>query len=167
MLRWLAFFLISHPSIPLPAHLSPELHAAIRAEAEALEILDPREDFCLETIRDRFEWLQDAPRIADCERWPPAESIKVSMDANRAYRLYLDNARPITLGRSEWFDATLIETQSAWHVYELVGDAQCSHSLVSCRRAALLQLRDALGAEHYAAGLLPPPVPFWRFHTID
>lgn len=174
----LAATLLTTPPDTSEAMPSPEdwpvLQEALQTLAIEWELLDPREtryvlarleDFeeNLNLLRRRYQELQDAPRLADGQRFPDRGTVNDLLAFNRAYRRYLDARQPLDQDRCENLRVALKETDYLYQVWDAVRDARCEYYYVTVRRQALKRLRDMLGQESYAGGQLPPYVPLWRF----
>jgi hypothetical protein len=161
---------------------TPKLHAAVAPKLRVLavqwEILDPRElrymltrpeDFYadLQLLYRRYENLADAPRLDDCLRFPDRATVNDLLAFNRAYRRHIDVRKPLELSRWWEYHSLLQETEQLYRIWDAVRDARCEYYYVTIRREALKQLRELVGPEVYYSGQLPPPVPVWRFETIE
>lgn len=152
----------------------PAVRAALHATAVKWEIMDPREERYLLAARDDFEAdlnllrkrhadLGDAPRLADCHRLPDRRTVNELIRFNRAFRKHLEQREVWEADRADLFQEALRETDRFYHQWDAVRDAQCDFYYVTVRRAALKKLRDAIGADAFAAGAMPSYVPEWRF----
>ena len=178
----LAVALLTAPpdKVELPA--SAEEFATVRPTLQTLaiswEVLDQREvryvltrpeDFGadLKLLRRRHQELIDAPPLCDCIRFPDRGLINELLSFNRAYRQHLDSRQALDL--TCWWELheALQEADRLYQIWDTVRDARCDYYYVTVRRQALKKLREAIGAESYYAGCLPPHVPIWRFARID
>ena len=85
---------------------------------------------------------------------------------NRAYHHTLAVQKE-ALGSRDGVDDALAEADQLYRVWDAVRDAKSEFYYVSVRREALARLRQAIGPEDYARGVLPPHVPVWRFPQRD
>ncbi|WP_148087594.1 hypothetical protein [Gemmata obscuriglobus] len=147
---------------------------AIHQTAIKWEIMDPREeryllgtrdDFLsdLDLLRKRYADLADAPPLADCHRLPDRRTVNELIRFNRSFRKGLEEREVWEADRSDLFQQAMKETDRAYQQWDAVRDAQCDFYYVTVRRAALKKLRDSIGAEAFAAGVMPSYVPEWRF----
>ncbi len=152
------------------------VRAAIHKTAIAWEIMDPREERYLMAARDdfepdlnllrkRFAELADAPKLADCRRLPDRHTVNELIKFNRAFRKHLEEREVWEADRADLFHQAMQETDRFYRQWDAIRDAQCDFYYVTVRRAALKKLRDALGADAFAAGAMPSYVPEWRFAT--
>lgn len=160
---------------PVPAAERWEpVRAAIHKTAVAWEIMDPREerylmagrdDFepDLNLLRQRFADLADAPKLTDCRRLPNRHTVNELIKFNRAFRKHLEERERWEPDRADLFSQALEETDRFYRQWDAIRDAQCDFYYVTVRRTALKKLRDAIGADAFAAGALPSYVPEWRF----
>jgi hypothetical protein len=161
---------------------TPALHSLVAPKLQALavhwEILDPRElryiltrpedlSADLQLLLRRYQNLADAPSLDDCLRFPDRAAVNDLLAFNRAYRQHLDVRKPLELSRWWEFHSVLQETEQLYRIWDAVRDARCEYYYVTIRREALKQLREMVGPEVYYSGQLPPPVPVWRFETIE
>jgi hypothetical protein len=154
------------------------LQPALRTTGVYWELLDTREvryilarpddflsDFAL--LRRRYQDLADAPALYDGLRFPDSETASRLLAFNRSYRQYLTNRQPVEILRWGDLRAAAQETDQLYHIWDTVRDARCEYYYVTVRRQALKKLRDLLGPEAYYSGRLPPPVPLWRYQSVD
>lgn len=150
------------------------LRGAIYQTAVMWEIMDPREErYLLATrtdfetdlnlLRNRYTELADAPKLADCHRLPDRHTVNDLIRFNRAFRKHLEQREIWEADRADLFQEAMRETDRFYHQWDAVRDAQCDFYYVTVRRTALKKLRDAIGADAFAAGAMPPYVPEWRF----
>lgn len=162
------------PEPPMNAADWPAVQEALQSLAVEWEILDPREvryvlaradDFenDLNLLRRRYQDLLEAPKLADCQRFPDRGAVTEMLTFNRAYRRYLDARQTMEPDRCSCVRTALKETDCLYQVWDSVRDARCEYYYVTVRRQALKRLKSQLGADAYAAGELPPHVPLWRF----
>jgi len=155
----------------------PALREALQKTAIDLEILDSREGAYLfakraefsddvNILRRRYVDYRDAPRVADSQRLPERAAVGELLQFNRGYRKHLVEKQSLERDRCEQYDAALIETDRLYKVWDAVRDAKCDFYYVTVRRAALRKLKQSIGDEPYAMGLLPPNVPTWRFAEL-
>ena len=161
-------------------HLS-SVRPAVRDLALAWEIMDQREvryvltrseDFTsdLKLLQRRYQDLGDAPPLYDCMRFPDRSLVNDMLAFNRAYQTYLEHQEQYYVADSvmAWeIHQTRIENQKLYEVWDLARDTRCDYYYVTVRRAALNKLKQLLGDQAYASGILPPHVPVWRFRRID
>jgi hypothetical protein len=171
-------------SIPPDPKEKPDVTglATVRPTVQALalnwELLDPQEcrytlsraeDFAgdLKLLRRRHQDLADAPPLGDSLRFPPRALVNELLSFNRAYKQHLDSRQSLEV--TSWWELheTLQEVDRLYVIWDLVRDARCDIYYVSVRRQALRKLREAIGADAYYSGNLPPHVPIWRFARID
>jgi hypothetical protein len=161
--------------VPLPEFTS--LGPTVQALALSWEVLDPREtsyvlarplhfDTDLRLVRQRSHDLADAPPLADAQRFPPRDTICEMLSFNRDYHRNLSLRRQAQGGR-DGLDEALDEADQLYRVWDAVRDARSEFYYVCVRREALAKLRQVLGPDAYARGVLPPHVPLWRFERRD
>jgi hypothetical protein len=178
----MAAALLTAPEESAALKQPPPLYDALRPALQELairwEIMDPREkryvlarpeDFQadLKLLCRRYRRLLDAPRLADCYRFPDRATINDLLAFNRTYRQFLTARQPVDLVHAEELREALNETDQLYQVWDAVRDARCNYYYVTVRRQALQQLRTLIGERAYYAGILPPHVPLWRFPEID
>jgi hypothetical protein len=150
---------------------SDQIRDAVLELAVAAEILESREasmayradgfTYELAKIRDRWQNLWNAPPAADALRFPPRARVEELLELNERYRRYLE-----TLPWTSEVREALVETDRLHNLWDLVRDARCGYTYVTCRRFALKRLREQLGEEAYYGGDLPPVVPLHRFQML-
>jgi hypothetical protein len=176
-----AFALLASPpgSLDLPraselyAHLAP----ALRSVAFRLELLDPREHHVLaapdelgedlKALQERFQELQAAPPLSECQRFPDRDLVGDLLAFNRQYREELSQRLAVDRVHAQELRAALEETDHLRRVWETVLEARCECYYVVVRRRALQRLRELVGAHAYYSGQLPPHVPLWRLPVAD
>jgi hypothetical protein len=142
------------------------------------ELLDPREvrymlsrseDFKndLHMLQGRYQELLHAPLLSDSIRFPERNAVNDLLSFNRAYRQEMVARQPFDVVHGDAMREAVLETDQLYRVYDAVRDARCEYYYVHFRRQALAQLRDMIGVEAFYSGKLPPPVPTWRFRSID
>jgi hypothetical protein len=162
------------PEAPISAEDWPAVQEALQSLAVEWEILDPREvryvlaraeDFenDLNLLRKRYQDLRDAPKLAECQRFPDRGTVNELLTFNRAYRRFLDARQTMEHDRCWCVRLALKETDCLYQVWDSVRDARCEYYYITVRRQALKRLQTMLGPDGYAAGELPPHVPLWRF----
>jgi hypothetical protein len=162
------------PTLPANAALRP----ALQQIAYQLEILDPREgryvlardeDFeaDIKLLRRRYQNLKDAPRLAECQRFPERRHVNDLLTFNRTYREFLTNRQRVDLVHADELRLALDEADHLYQVWDAVRDARCNYYYITVRRQALKQLRDLIGAQAFYGGDLPSHVPVWRFPEVD
>lgn len=182
----IAFAALTAP-VDSPADPPSCFSESLRAVGVCLEIMDPREvryffmdrscfqsderhlemQRCdLQTMRERWAELRDAPPLCDESRFPGREFCRQMMDWNRAYLGWLNRHKQL-YPREEWIDEALSECETLWHVWSLAEDLHFDSYYVQVRRRALMGIRDMVGPQMYYGGFLPPPVPVWRMWRAD
>lgn len=177
----LAAALLTAP-VGTPEQTPPEerwtaIRDAVHQTAVTWEIMDPREtryvmatrdDFepDLNLLRKRFAELADAPKLSECQRLPDRRTVNELIKFNRAFRKHLEERQVWETDRNDLFHVAIQETDRLYRQWDAIRDAQCDFYYVTVRRAALKKLRDALGAEAFTAGHMPPYVPEWRFASV-
>lgn len=148
----------------------------LQSAALSLEVIDHRErgflfadESCRETdlgiVRRRYTEIGHAPFVIDADRFPCRRLYTMSITSNRAYRSWLSDR--LCIDRGEWVHEAILDTDALYSVWDAVRDAKSDRYFVATRRAALLRLRELIGAHAYYMGLLPPPVPVWWYRRID
>lgn len=165
------------PAVCPPPEQFLVVRDAIHRTAVDWEILDEREtryvltrseDFCadLNMLRRRRQELDDAPKVSDGFRFPDRNTVNELVRFNRAYRRNIDERRQLEVDRADSFRTAIAETDRLYQIWDAVRDARCDFYYVTVRRQALKKLRDLIGEEDYDQAILPPNVPFWRFHEM-
>jgi hypothetical protein len=171
--------LLAPPDNGEPASLREYTGLASTVQALALgwEVLDPREKGCVLARREHFDAdvqlvrrrcrdLADAPPLADAERFPCREMVCEMLSFNRDYHRTLSLRKQAQGGR-DGVDEALSEADELYRIWDTIRDARSAFYYVSVRREALARLRQLIGPDDYARGVLPPHVPLWRFDRRD
>lgn len=66
-----------------------------------------------------------------------------------------------------FFGEALEESKKIHSIYDMLDDAFTEELTLFRRRKALHLMREYLGEEHFYKGMLPPPVPIWKFELFD
>lgn len=154
----------------------PCSYAALQTVAECMELFDPRERLYVfrwhfdlvpdvKLVRQRYEWLADAPPACDALRFPERSVIQDCLQANRQQRAAWIDRQEWT--REDWLQPAIDCCDWCYRVYDYARDARCDFYYVHVRRAALKSLREAIGPELYYAGCLPPYLPAHYLLRVD
>jgi hypothetical protein len=109
----------------------------------------------------------EPPPLADLERFPPAEVVRLQLEFNRAVQEYLELRLAVAPHHGEALSAALGDTRRLHAAWDLLGDAQNTAFDEDYRRSCLDKLRDRLDFPAYSHGAMPPAVPYWLFPEID
>jgi hypothetical protein len=171
---FLAAALLSAPADapePIPCEAAwPAVRDAVHAVALDWQIMDPREtryvfanrtDFVadLNLLRKRAADLADAPRLEACKGLPERRAANELVRQNREYRCAVEARRPWEPDRADLLHDAVCDADRLYRPWDALRDAQCDFYYVTVRRAALKKLRDAIGADAFAAGRMPLAVP--------
>jgi hypothetical protein len=160
------------------AQLHQHLAPSVRALALQLELLDPREvnhlladprQFVseLKVLQGRYQELKTAPALAEVTRLPSRDVAADLLAFNRSYRDGLTSRLEVDMVHAEELRTALSETDQLHRIWDMVRDARCEYYYVTYRRQALMQLREAVGAQAFYSGQLPPHVPLWRIPIVN
>ncbi len=170
----LTALLILSPIVPaMPHHVPVAMWQSLRRIAFCTEIVGPHERWIddyrseLNYVRRHTRELVDAPPLGDASSLPPLAISREARCFNLNYQHNLELRRNLALHRQEELDEALQEAKHLATIWALVDTATCSSQSWVCRRAALLRLREMLGAEAYYAGAIPPCAPLWRFEMME
>ncbi len=178
----LSVALLTAPGDPNEAAGAFDHFSSVRPTLQAVavywEVLDTREvkyvlnrqdDFAcdLKLLRKRWDDLATAPPLNDCMRFPDRSLISDLLAFNRSYRQQLEHRLALELVYGWELREVMSEVDRLYQIWDTARDARCEYYYISVRRAALKKLRDAVGAEAYYSGRLPPHVPVWHFARID
>ena len=163
------------PDAPIPSIEPgdwPAVQAAVWGLAVEWELLDAREERLqqlehfsadLTVLRQRYADLKGAPMLRDSNRFPERGAIGDVLSFNRTYRRNLEQRRAVDRDRADSIHDAACEADALYRVWDSVREARCEIYYVPVRRLALARLRESIGEGNFQAGLLPPPVPLWRF----
>lgn len=187
---FLALLLIMVPELLPPEQPTRGQCQDLQQAAYVLELAEPRENWCfyccntrdflesseglrigymaeLEILRSRWQRLKYAPSLTDHCRWEMAYAVSKEMREFGHQRcLYLTGQRDGGLCPRS-LEAELEETRElvkVWEEVQVIGNSQYG---VVARRESLKRLRHMIGDDDYCAGILPPPIPIWRYRWID
>jgi hypothetical protein len=118
-------------------------------------------------VRKRYQELKGAPPEGDCLRWPERGFITGLIAQNREYRLFLEYRLKLEKVDAHALHEAVVETDALYQALDAMRDARTGFYYVSVRRQALQKLRELIGPAAYYAGVIPSPVPVWRFSRID
>ena len=144
------------------------IRAELLDEREVTTTFVKREDFAVDLgmIRQRYHDLCYAPMSGDALRFVHERDVIVDLlSFNRAYVRYLTTAMELYPERLS-MRAAKSEAEELYKVWDYLRDAKTTFYYVHIRRKALKQLREAIGAESYELGRMPPHVPEWRFTEV-
>ena len=90
------------------------------------------------------------------------------LDFNNKYQLHcILKMKYVNDEEFKWWSSCYEETKELYKIHDLLDD--CFHDGFNLlkKRKSLFQLRKKIGEQDFYAGLLPPPVPIWRFELFD
>ncbi len=93
---------------------------------------------------------------------------KSILDFNQAFQVYCKIK--IDYGTEEqvnYYANVLRETKELYRIHDLLDDAFHEDFCLFRKRKSLYTLRAILGEKDFYAGILPAPVPIWRFELFD
>ncbi len=108
----------------------------------------------------------DLPPLSDLQRFPPREVARANRQFAVTAREYLRARWAVETWRQPDLLLQLDEFQAHLAAWNALEDAWLEHYDETTRRAKLAFLRHLIGDERYAAGAMPPPVPWWRFADV-
>ena len=170
------YALICDPTTTIPTDVDEEFLELTRKVAEKLEIYDRKEEYYtlfrltfqfkmdIETIRERYQIIKDAPFISDSYRFPNYNSITFYLTFNRDY--YKEIAKTLTFPWENWKEVTLEETLRLYDIWFQIRECVNERRTIFFRRKALKETKELLGENNYYHGIFPPPVPIWRFKEL-
>ena len=93
---------------------------------------------------------------------------KPTLNFNQSFQLYCTMKMAYgTETQINYYANALRETKELYRIYDLVDDAFHENFCLFRKRKSLYTLRAILGEKDFYAGILPPPVPIWRFELFD
>lgn len=171
-----ALALLASPAEPSPSVIQYARHE-LRLIAVATENIDAREvpqmfrvpaemTTDLRLIKKRIHDLNDAPFLVDALRFNIDRDICGECLAfNRAYRIHLQRMIELYPQDERWQIAQR-EADQLYRIWDWLRDAKCEFYYCHVRRAALRDLRNAIGDVAFNAGVMPMHVPSWRFVEV-
>lgn len=165
-----ALLLTSPPAEPigdvLPAPVPDAWLEALRPSLIALavdaEIIDAREvgqQHELSGLQAAWQTMLHAPRVGECERFPPRPVLDAMLSANRARRNYLAGRLAIDLFHDAEIREEIGQLDCLHSAIEALRDAASPTYYVQVRRSSLASFRDRIGAAAWARGELPAAIP--------
>jgi hypothetical protein len=162
------------PASTALARLAAPLRTALVQAAIAAEVLDAREPdrFAgeekgpaaeLRELQMRYQSLQRAARIYECQLFPSKRVVDERLATNRDYLASLTLRLAVDAIHAEELRRAIAETEELYRIWSLLRDAQDECYYVIVRRRALMELRDLIGVEAYCRSQMPPHVPIWHF----
>jgi hypothetical protein len=138
----------------------------------AAEIMDVREcrymfakadDFGvdLESMRQRWRDLYDAPRLDECYLFPERQISGVMIELNRDNKRYVQSVRDL-YPHVNTLAELLVDIEDRYRIWDAARDCRTEFYYVHIRRAALKKLRILLGRDDFDRGVLPFAIPTWR-----
>lgn len=116
----------------------------------------------------KFRALESYPPVTDVHLLPPL-SLKEVEDAqawNDKHVLWLESNKSVCMASElHYYDECLRQTRQLKEVYNCLFWLVKPDTSVYEKRGALAKLQELLGAEDYAGGRLPAPVPTWQFRV--
>lgn len=112
---------------------------------------------------------QEDPPLTDLNFFPCYDFVVEQRESNCKYRKFVEEKLTIwEKHNANYWRKVFYETKYCYRCWDALYDAQggfCEEE--DYRRQALRRLRQLIGEEAYYKGLIPPPVPIWRFVVID
>ncbi len=158
----LATFLILNPDVKVHESLEEVIKPALICFGISGQMIDPREirNVSLEDLRINNKRTENYPYLEELNNFPIKVDIKISMEMNRAHKIYLKK-------RADEFDAfnydyllfLIAETDKIYYILSSLFDARTDYYYVPVKRESLNLLRTLIGEENYYLGKLPSPIP--------
>ena len=139
----------------------------------------------VQTIRNNYHSLKDAPRVGDARRFPSADECNKALAFNYYYHIHITGwteyengkdgdcsetwhpgLRDLYPHRDAYWRVVIAENEQLARAWNYLSSAQRTTCQVSVRRDCLKRLRDLIGEEAYNAGRMPPAAPYWRFNEM-
>lgn len=111
--------------------------------------------------------LDPLPSLTDLDYLPCEEIAQANLDFADKFALWCRHQASFDCCRADLFSAAQHETTRLRLPWKWLVDARCRHDSDTERRKALGKIRFAVGADNYRLGIMPPPVPVWRFARAD
>lgn len=112
------------------------------------------------------------PPLQDAMMFPGYATANHNMQLAAAHRDWLETQAQFYPDREWFFVVWATEAKflfDVWHLLtEIQGtEAEGNYNSTELRRAYLAELKEKLGPYWYYQGIMPPPVPLWRFKKIE
>lgn len=156
----------------------PRVSAAFHQTAVAMELLDPAErvyigadakdwQLDLNTIRDRWVAIGDAPMIGEANRFTFSRTdCGEAVYFIRAVRDRIERRMEIETDRRHELRDAISLVDEHFFVWDALRDSKCEYYHVPARRVALQRLKRLVGPDLWATGGMPPPVPVELFREM-
>lgn len=110
--------------------------------------------------------MPPATSLEDLARFPTLGQASRAMEFNMAYKEWLDLQYHMRSHHADWFGQAIKETSQLWWIWDCLRYAHSECHPTDSRLYWLEELRQRIGEEDYAAGIMPPPVPMHRFQLV-
>ena len=106
-----------------------------------------------------------ATSLDDCSRFPPASVCLENMQRNRDYRVHLTTQMAWYVGRNQDYYQAHAEACELYWLWDALNAAQGGEGQKDSeyRLKWFRVVRERIGEENWAAGQMPPPVPYRWF----
>ncbi len=119
-------------------------------------------------LTSRYQELKDAPYSWEANRLNLDEmNLREAMDFNRLHQQWLKVQIEIDLPNKEFHELVLDETLELLSVYNTAYNTVRGYGHITVTRRSLAELKKKIGNKNFDKGVLPPPVPTWRFKKTD
>lgn len=109
--------------------------------------------------------LDDRPPLGDRNRFPPVAIVAEQLAANAAYQAHVQHRQSFELHNATDLYQVFYEARQLERCWQLIQWAHHCYEPGN-QRAALAELRDLIGWDHYYAGTMPPAIPTWRLQVV-
>lgn len=107
------------------------------------------------------------PPLTDRDRFPPREVACEAMKFNRVYRNHVENRQALEAHQWWYWQEVLNETDYLYQCWDWLHAAQGGEGRdAEYWRRSLHRVRELVGDEAYYQGVMPPPVPVWRYQVM-
>lgn len=158
-------------------YLLPAVGEAVAARVEAADLKTPGSGpvytYQLSLLRDYHRAMPLCPTFQEGDAVRRAAwLVQGQRELGDDFRRHCARMAAVEPCRAARWEALRLESGQACAVWELLADSLEDGSWrynayqPARRRLALRDLKAALGPEAFAAGVMPPPVPYWHFSRI-
>ena len=120
----------------------------------------------LDFIVTIFFTAQAGVCIEDRERFPSKECCRSMIEFSNEYKTHAIARQEWEIGKWDYWQMVIEETNTLHDCWDALEDVKLNYKTeITCDK--LKKLKNLIGEDNYQRGIMPPPVPIWRFKIVE